>query len=171
MSIPVKNGLFLGAAFFIGTILFVSVSPSGYLDHAYFPFLLIGILMMVKTATDVKSEDQGFASFGKLFKGIFITVAIGYLIRLIGDYISFKFISSKLSELFAERKELQLEKQSASMPDEQMDLFYNIMDWMSYDNLGFMLVLYCMYLVLTGCIVNAVISLIMKNERPLIDRV
>jgi len=80
-------------------------------------------------------------------------------------------LSSKLSELFEERKELQLEQQSASMPDEQMDMMYNIMDWMSYDNLGFMVLLYCVYLILTGCIVNAIISLIMKNERPLIDRV
>lgn len=171
MSIPIKNGLFLGAALFIGTVVFISASPRGYLSYGTFPLMLVAILMMVKTGSDIKSAQGGFASFGDLFKAIFITVLVGYFIRMIGIYVSYNFINPEIAEIQKEISIEAIEKMSGLIGDDAMDTVYDELDNMNVSGIGSLLQQYLAYVIGTGAVVNAIISMVMRKDKPLIDQV
>ena len=171
MTIPVKNGLFLGAAFFIGTIAFIVGSPSGYITYGTYPLFLIAVLIIVKTGLDIKNSQGGFAKFGELFGPILITVAIGYLIRMFAIYIAYNFINPEIIEIQKEMSVEAMESMSGLLGDDMMDKMYEEVDSMNPAGILELLQTYFVYLIGAGGIINAIVSLIIKKEKPLIDRV
>jgi len=171
MNIAVKNGVFLGVALAIGTVAFVLVSPSGFINYGSWALFLIALLIMVKTASDVKAQQNGFASFGELFTPILITVAIGYLIRFATYYIMANFVTPELIEIQEQIAVEALEGMSGLLGEEMLDQSLDAMESQNIAGLGNVFVQYLTLLVLTGGVVNAIISAIFKNEKPLIDRI
>lgn len=169
MSIPVKNGLFLGAAFLIGTIAFVLGSPRGFITYSSYAFFLIAVVMMIKTANDVKIEQGGFATFGELFKNMIITVAVGYVFRIIALYIAYNFINPDLSQIQIDVASEGFESMSGLMGDEMMDKMYEELEKMNPSGVKTLVTSYFTYLVTIGAITNAIISAILQKKKPLID--
>jgi len=170
-NLAVKNGLFLGGALIIGTIAFIMASPRGFLSYGNWALFLIAVLMMVKTANDVKSELNGYASFSELFMPILITVAIGYLLRVTIYYIMANFVSPELVDLQKEISIEALEAMSGLLGEEMMDQSLDAIEDQNIAGVGSVMMQYVSLMIGTGGIVNAIISAIFKNQKPLIDRV
>lgn len=171
MNTAVKNGVFLGIALAIGTVAFVLVSPSGFVKFGNWALFIIAILIMVKTANDVKSKQGGYASFSELFLPILVTVAIGYFIRVATYYIMANFITPELIEIQEQIAVEALEGMSGLLGEEMLDKSLDAMEDQNLAGLGNVFMQYLTLLVGTGGIVNAIISGFFKNEKPLIDRV
>lgn len=171
MNNAIKNGLFLGAALLIGVFAFVLVSPRGYLEYGQFVLFLIALVVMVKTGSEEKQMHGGYASFGQIFKSIFICIAVGYLIRFIGNYIAFNVINTDLSTIYNDIAIEAVEKMSGFLGDEATDLAIEELEKNDISSIGNNVMQYITMLLLTGGVVNAIISLIMKKDRPLIDTV
>lgn len=170
-NLAIKNGLFLGAALVVGTIAFILVSPRGFLSYGNWALFLIAVLIMVKTANDVKSELGGFASFGQLFTPILITVAIGYFLRVAIYYIMANFVSPELVEIQKEISVEALEAMSGLLGEEMMDQSLDAIEEQNVAGIGSLAMQYVSLMIGTGGIVNAIICAVFKNEKPLIDRV
>ncbi len=171
MSNPVKNGIFLGAAMVIGIIAFVIASPRGYLQYGQYVLFLIALVVMVKTGLEERQLNGGYASFGDIFKAIFICIAVGYAIRFIGNYIAFNFINPDLSVIYQDIAIEAMEKMSGFLGDEAVDASIEALEEQSPGSIGNNIMQYVTLLLMTGGIVNAIISLILRKERPLIDTV
>lgn len=171
MNNAVKNGLFLGGALLIGIIAFVLVSPRGYLEYGQFVLFLIALIIMVKTGIEEKQMNGGFASFGQIFVAILTCIAVGYAIRFIGNYLAFNVMNTDLTTIYNEIAIESIEKMSGFLGDEATDLAIEEIEKNDISSVGNNLIQYISMLLLTGGVVNAIISLILKKDRPLIDTV
>ncbi len=170
-NLAIKNGLFLGVAILIGSIAFILVNPRGFLIYGNWTLFLIALLIMIKTANDVKSQQDGYASFGQLFMPILLTVAIGYFFRIAIYYIMANFISPELIDIQKEISFETLESMSGMLGEEVMDKSFEAIEDQNVASIGSVLLQYVSLMIGTGGIVNAIISAILKNQKPLIDRI
>lgn len=169
MSIAVKNGIFLGVALLLGTLVYSFVSPSGYLQYSSFVFFIIAVIIMYKNGTDERTANGGFISFGQVFTSILICVAIAYLFKLVGNYVAYNFVSPQLADIQMEKSIEAIEQMRGMLGDEVAD---KSLDEIEKQDLGSpfqMIIQYFTVLFLNGVIVNLIISAIVHKKKPMFD--
>lgn len=165
----VKNGLFLGAALVIGTFAIAYVSPRGFITYGSYVLFLIALIIMVKTGIEAREANGGFAAFGTIFKAIFICILVAYGIRFIGNYVAYNVVFPNLIEIQKELSIEVIEKMSGLMGDEATELAIEEIESQGGMSIANILGQFVMLLILTGCAVNAIISLILRREKPIFE--
>lgn len=107
-SVGVKWGLILGGILAAISILIYTIDIALFIN-TYFSFILMAIVITIGilTVNEYKVKNEGFGSFGDIFKQILIAFAIGIFISIIVKFIIFGLVDPEAAETL---KELTIQK-------------------------------------------------------------
>ena len=165
-SVGIKWGLILGGILAAFNIIMYTVDITLFVNTAvnFLPTITI-VVIGVLVAKEYKATNEGFGSFGDIFKNTFFAFAIGVFISILIQYILFHFIDPDVGEQI---KELKIEKAvdlierfGVELPEEALDKMDET-DPFTLKNLISSFVTVTFGNILLGLIIAA----FTKNEKP-----
>jgi hypothetical protein len=120
----IQNGLFLGIALIVLTMIVYFIDPTFFSAGFGMTFigisLLVYILFMVKAGNDEKNSLGGKITFGNAIKPIFLAAFIGGTMSVLFNYLLYTVIDPTLSETLVEGMISDIENNSW-MPEESKE--------------------------------------------------
>ncbi len=163
----IKNGLFMGIASILFTMVLYFIDPSMIFGTIAYAGMLSPIYFMWKSATEEKAINDGFLSFSEGLKAAFLTAVIGGLITQLFSYVLINFIDPSLVDVLRETSIEATEKIIAMFGDnedaaEQMREAMEEQDFTP--TLGKTLIGYLGSLIFPTFIIALIIAAITKKE-------
>ncbi len=166
-SIGMKWGIIAGIGIAISSLLLYLVDAVTYFEYYAYPLVIICILCMVLSATEEKKLQNGFITFNELLNNTFSAFVIATLIYHIFVYALYHFVDPTLAET---QKRMSLEAAPAFesiFNEEQMETFIRELKNRSFmPTIGQTFLTMAGSLIFPGIIIAAIISGIMKNNKP-----
>ena len=160
----IKYGLYAGVIIVVLDLVLVLISDNTYLYASGWVAAPIIIYAMVKASQEYKVANDGYASFGEIFKASWLTYLITGLITTIFGYILFKFISPSLVEVTMQTSMEAMEKMKGIVGEEAyekaMEQMENNDPLSPFNQLTALLSKYLM-----AAIPALIIGLVMKNQK------
>jgi len=171
MNYPgVKNGLFLGIALTVLSLVIYLISPQFFVAGWGMAFsgisLLVYLFFMIMTGRNYKSDNEGFASFGEILKPIFITALIGGVMHTIFNYCLFNFIDPDLANFLQDTMMANFED-SGFLSEDQIEEMQDQMEAEnSFDPSISKTMLNAGVGAIVGFIISLIIAAVQKKDRP-----
>jgi hypothetical protein len=165
-SVGIKWGLTLGGILAAFTVIIYSIDISLFVNTAVslIPMLVV-IAIGIMVAREYKSQNEGFGSFGDIFKNILVAFAIGVFISLVIKYILFNFIdpaaAEQIMELTIEKTADMIEGFGVEMPEEALDKMLETNPFALKN-----IITTFVSLTFGNIIFSLIIAAITKNEKP-----
>lgn len=160
----IKYGLYAGVIIVVFDLILVLISDKAYLYASGWVAAPIIIGAMVVASKEYKTENEGYASFGEIFKASWLTYLVTGLITTIFGYILFKFISPSLIEATMQTAIEAMDKMKGILGEEgyekAMEQMENNDPLSPFNQLTGLLSKYVM-----AAIPALIIGLVMKNQR------
>jgi len=162
----VTNGLFLGVAICLLSLVMYFFSPRFFLSWGSWFSFLVYILFMVKAGREEKEEMGGYASFGDMLKPTMLTYAIGSLIGAIFSYVLINFIDPSLMDVMKDIQVEALDKMAGFLGEDATETAKDaILENENSFSIGTLLMGWGVGLIIPGIIFGLIISAILKNEK------
>jgi len=161
----VKNGILLGAASIIFSLVCYIINPKWMLNGVAFLGFIIIIYFMYRSAAEERKSNEGYLSFGEALKVTFLTYIIGNLLISIFTYLMFNLIDPSLNDVM---REVSIESAEFFMSlvggEDQVDQVYDQMESQNVQMTFSMVFLnYLVSLIFPGFVFALIISAIMKK--------
>lgn len=160
----IKYGLYTGVILIVIDLILVLISDKTYLYGSAWiaaPFI---IGSMVMASRDYKTANEGYASFGEIFKASWLTYLVTGLMTSIFGFVLFKFIAPSLTETSIQMASEAMEKMKGLLGEEGYEKAMESMEkndpMGAFNQLTGLLSKYVM-----AAIPALVIGLVMKNQR------
>ncbi len=163
----VKWGVIAGLGAVVISLVGYLVSPKFFVTWASWLGFAAFIICMVKAAADDKEAMGGYMSWGQALKPTFLTYVIGSLISSIFVYVMFNFVDGSLVDVQKEIAVDTIEQLSGFLGEDGMEAAIDALDQQSFDmTMSTTLLGYAFGLILPGFPLAAIISAIMRKNRP-----
>lgn len=168
-KIAINNGIFLGVILMVSSMALYFVNVNAFLLYKSYILFLFVIIVYVKTLNDIKRSQGGFISFGEGFIAIMVASGIGFLMCTLFEYVQFNIIDPTLAD---QLKDLTLEKMEEAAGMLGDDMLDDMTDAIHDQDFGFTMgrsaMSYLIRMVFPAAVVGAIISAILKKEKPLV---
>lgn len=163
-EISIKHGVIAGL---ITVIYSLILQITQLADNKFLSWLgyIILISIIIITIKKIKSENEGFISFKKGFTVSYIISIISGIMSSIFMYIYLEFVDNSMIETIKNQQIIEFEKQG--MSEEQIEQALEISSY--FLSPISMLLIGIVGTFFMGAIISAVISAIMKNEKPIFN--
>jgi len=160
----IKYGLYAGVIVVVLDLILVLISDKAYLYASGWIAAPIVIGAMIMASKEYKVANEGYASFGEIFKASWLTYLVTGLITTIFGYILFKFISPSLVESTMQIAMESMDKMKGIIGEEGYEKAMEQMEQNDplspFNQLTGLLTKYVM-----AAIPALIIGLVMKNKR------
>lgn len=162
----VQNGLYLGVAVSLLSLVMYFVSPRFMLSWGSWFAFLVYILFMVKAGKEEKEMMGGYASFGEMLKPTMICYAVGSLIAGLFTYVLMNFIDPSLLDVVKDIQIEALDKMSGLLGEDALEEAKDtILENDDSFGVGAVIMGWAFGLIFPGIIFGLIISAIIKNEK------
>lgn len=162
----VQNGLYLGVALCLLTLVMYFFSPRFMLSWGSWFSFLVYILFMVKAGKEEKEMMGGYASFGEMLKPTFLTYIIGSLIASLFTYVLINFIDPSLMDIMKDIQVETIDKMAGFLDEDSLEEAKDvILENENSFSLGTVIMGWAFQLIIPGIIFALIISAIIKNEK------
>ena len=162
----VKWGLIGGIGAVVITLILFIINSESIFGKLSFVSFLVYIIAMVKAGAEEKQNLGGFMTWGEALKPTFLSYAIATLIASIFMFVLGNFIDPSLNEIVQNKSIEIAEVFSSYIPEEEMEANVSKIqatDFFSVFEIGKQ---YFVGLIFPGFIIAAIISAIVKKNRP-----
>lgn len=103
----INNGFFLGIALIACSYVLYYVNPDMFVEAKSSVLIFVFILVLFKTGTELRRENNGILKFFPGFKHMFVTGALAVFLCTSFEYVLYNFIDPNLIEI---QRALELER-------------------------------------------------------------
>ncbi len=166
MNNAIKNGSILGVALIIGSLILSLIDTSIFLTFRSYILLIVFIAALVYFGNSYKKQNGGFLSFGSAFKYLFVVSAIGVVLCTIFEYVLFNFISPDLIELQRELAMEAMDKLSAFIGEDAMEIATTELENKEFNSIGMTIQSFLIRLLFPAAGLSLIIGAIIKKKDP-----
>lgn len=124
----IQNGLFMGAASIVLTLVFYFVSPKAMLQYGSWALYIVFLFFMYKAAVDERGALGGLISFGDALKAAFLAYVVGGLIYYLFNHVLMTLIDPSLIDLTKDIALDSMDKMNSFLDEDQVDKMKEAID-------------------------------------------
>ncbi|MEJ6613139.1 MAG: DUF4199 domain-containing protein [Saprospiraceae bacterium] len=163
-NVKIKNGLILGVALVIISLVLYLIDPRVYLTWETWIGFAAVIYIMYKTAVAVREQKDGVLSFGSAFVAVFVPMAIGLLISSLFSYVLQNYLAPELGDITKEMAIETIEKISGMFGGDVGDEMMEEIENQDYSLTMGKVFLGWMFSVVIGCVPALIVAALTKKS-------
>ncbi len=167
-NFSVKYGVLGAMALIVATLVLWFISPKALLNWSSWAGLIIFVYSLYLTGKEAKWRNEGFISFGDMFKYMFLTSVVFAIIGVLFNHILFNIIDPGLADVQKEMAMEGIEKMRDLMGDSEMvEAMEESMEAESFALTPMKSLISLVSYIIGGAIVSAIMAAIMKKKKPI----
>jgi hypothetical protein len=160
----INNGLFMGVVFIVSSYALYSADSQSFINLKSSILFIPFLLLLFKTGTDARRINDGYISYGAVFKDLLFASIIGTFLCTSFEYILFNFIDPSLKVVMKDIALKGMEEMEEMMNSE---LYVKVLERFDSENLyslSFSISQFVIRIFVPCALFSAAMAMIIKRE-------
>jgi hypothetical protein len=160
----INNGLFMGVVFIVSSYALYSADSQSFINLKSSILFIPFLLLLFKTGTDARRINDGYISYGAVFKDLLFASIIGTFLCTSFEYILFNFIDPSLKVVMKDIALKGMEEMEGMM---NSDLYVKVLERFDTENLyslSFSISQFVIRMFVPCALFSAAMAMIIKRE-------
>jgi len=165
----ISNGLFMGVIFILASYVLYLADAQSFINYKSWVLFLPFLILLFKTGTDARRNNDGLIRFGQAFKNMFFAAAIGTLICTTFEHYLFNSIDPSLIDLMKEQAVISMESMKDYADEGLVNGYIAKIQSEQLYTISYSITQYVVRLILPCAIFSALVSYIIRRDKKLLQ--